>query len=62
MGAGWILEKAERSGFVQACERRCVRGVAVFDFEVFARGVDDTDFARGDFLAVKGGVGEDFGA
>ena len=61
MGAGWILEKAEGGGFVHAFEGGLVRGVAVFDFIMFAGGVDDADFAGVDFLVVEIGVGDYFG-
>ena len=61
MGAGWVFEKAEGSRFVEAFEGGLVRRVAVFDFVVFAGGVDDAYFAAVDFLIIEIGVGDDFG-
>ena len=46
---------------MEAFEGGLVGGVAVFDFVVFAGGVDDADFAGVDFLVVEIGVGDDFG-
>ena len=46
---------------MHAFEGGCVRGVAVFNFVVFAGGVDDADFAGVDFLVVEIGVGDYFG-
>ena len=61
MGTGWVFEVAQGAGCVQAFEGGLVRGVAVFDFVVFAGGVDDADFAGVDFLVVEAVVGDDFG-
>ena len=61
VGAGWVLEEAEGGGFVEALEGGSVRRVTVFDFVVFAGGVDDAYFAGVDFLIVEIGVGDDFG-
>jgi hypothetical protein len=48
-------------GSVHAFEGGSVGGVAVFDFVVFAWGVDDADLAGVDFLVVEIVVGDDFG-